>query len=611
MSRTDLTRFVDTVRKHPVLTVVPCAIILCVTLAAVAGTTWYLTGDFSHTEFLVRAIPRHPPLIGVAARVQDLGSTPGPSMAYLLYPFYKLFGSTAFALVASVDLLHLAAIAGAVIVAKRVGGTSIAVLMSLSLTATTLALAPRFFLEPWNVWVPVFAFALFLVLVWGLVCEHLALLPIAVAVGSHCVQTHISYTVLVTGLLAGTVAWLGWLWWRTDRLDDRHPLRWLLIATATMIIAWLPPVIEQLRPGTGNLRKLFHQFSDPGAPFVGSRAAIKAMIGRFNLFGPWIIDAQKDPRSTPNYIGFVLFVALIGVAARWAWKRRERVELSLYAVLGAATVLGLFSTMRIFGVFFEYVIRWMLPLVALWIATALWSCWLTWRARPADSRVDQRKLVAVGVAAACACAATGIGVARAATAEVPYLRDSRITGVLAGQLETSLDPGIPYQINEVDPVALGSVAFGLALELEKQHHIHAGVGPWGVAGVTPFRVVDDNEAEAVLWYVASDPEIAAFSAIPGAVVRASFDVRTLREAQLSDQLQAQLLQVLCSAGRPDLRDLLFTRWGHTLLTFMTDLPAEAAPLLQQYSDLRMPAAVIELPVGIDGYLVKAQPPGEC
>ena len=611
MSRTDLTRFVDTVRKHPVLTVVPCAIILCVTLAAVAGTTWYLTGDFSHTEFLVRAIPRHPPLIGVAARVQDLGSTPGPSMAYLLYPFYKLFGSTAFALVASVDLLHLGAIAGAVIVAKRVGGTSIAVLMSLSLTATTLALAPRFFLEPWNVWVPVFAFALFLVVVWGLVCEHLALLPIAVAVGSHCVQTHISYTVLVTGLLAGTVAWLGWLWWRTDRLDDRHPLRWLLIATATMIIAWLPPVIEQLRPGTGNLRKLFHQFSDPGAPFVGSRAAIKAMIGRFNLFGPWIIDAQKDPRSTPNYIGFVLFVALIGVAARWAWKRRERVELSLYAVLGAATVLGLFSTMRIFGVFFEYVIRWMLPLVALWIATALWSCWLTWRARPADSRVDQRKLVAVGVAAACACAATGIGVARAATAEVPYLRDSRITGVLAGQLETSLDPGIPYQINEVDPVALGSVAFGLALELEKQHHIHAGVGPWGVAGVTPFRVVDDNEAEAVLWYVASDPEIAAFSAIPGAVVRASFDVRTLREAQLSDQLQAELLQVLCSAGRPDLRDLLFTRWGHTLLTFMTDLPAEAAPLLQQYSDLRMPAAVIELPVGIDGYLVKAQPPGEC
>ena len=97
-------------------------------------------------------------------------------------------------------MLHLAAIAGCVVLAKRIGGLSIAAFMALTLTATTMAVAPRFFLEPWNVWVPVFAFALFLVLVWGLVCEHVALLPIAVAVGSHCVQTHISYTVLVTGL---------------------------------------------------------------------------------------------------------------------------------------------------------------------------------------------------------------------------------------------------------------------------------------------------------------------------------------------------------------------------------------------------------------------------
>ena len=615
MIRTATARFADAIRRYPILAVVPAVIILCVTLASVAGATWYLTGDFSHTEFLVRAIPRHPPLIGVAARVKDLGSTPGPSMAYLLYPFYKVFGSTAFAMVSAVDLLHFAAIAGAVLVAKRVGGASIAVLTASSLTVVAVALAPRFFLEPWNVWVPVFAFALFLVLVWGLVCEHLALLPIAVAVGSHCVQTHISYTVLVGGLLGGTVAWLGWVWWRTDRLDERHPLRWLLIGSATLIVAWLPPVIEQLQPGTGNLRKLYHQFSDPGEPFVGARAAIKAMIGRFNLLGPWIADAQKDPRSTPNYLGFVLFAALVVVSARWAWKRRDRIELSLYAVLVAATVLGFVSTTRIFGVFFEYVIRWMLPLVALWIATCVWSCWLTWRARaqldPARSFDDRRMQIVAGVVVVCAFAATSIGVVRASTAQVPYQRDSAITGVLAAQLETSLDPTTRYQINEVDPVALGSVAFGLALELEKHQRVHAGVGPWGVAGVTPFRVVRADQAGSTLWYVASQPVIDAFTALPGAVVEASFDPRSTDEAQRSDQLQADLLQVLCEAGRDDLRTLLFTRWGHTLLTFMTDLPPEAKTLLHQYSDLRLPAAVIELPVGVDGYLVTPQPPGTC
>ena len=99
---------------------------------------------------------------------------------------------------------------------------------------------------------------------------------------------------------------------------------WLVIATATVIVCWLPPVIEQLHPGTGNMRKLYHQFTDPGEPFVGVRAAIRAMVGRFNIVGPWVIDAQKDPRSPPNYVGFVVFVVLVAASARWAAPRPGR-----------------------------------------------------------------------------------------------------------------------------------------------------------------------------------------------------------------------------------------------------------------------------------------------
>jgi hypothetical protein len=585
---------------------VPCALILVVTLASVAGSSWYLTGDFAHTEFLVRAIPDHFPLIGVAARVQQQGSTPGPSMAYLLYPFYKLFGSSPFALVAAVNVLHIAAIAAAVLLAKRIGGTSIAAFTALSLTATTMALAPTFFLEPWNVWVPVFAFALFLVLVWGLVCEHLVLLPLAVAVGSHCVQTHISYTLLVGGLLAGTVTWLAWLWWRSDRLAGRHPLRWLLISVGVLIVAWLPPVIEQLHPGTGNLRKIYHQFTDPGAPFVGVAAATKAMIGRFNLFGPWIIDAHKEPVTSPNYIGFVLFAVLVGAALRWAWKRRERVELSLHAVLAAATLLGFVSTMRIFGKFYEYVVQWMSPLVSMWIAASVWSCWLTWRQREAPAESEGTAIAGVAAVVTCAVLITAIGVVRAVGAEIPYRRDSAITGALSRQLEASLDANVRYQINEFDPVALGSVAFGIALEMER-HHVDAGVGPWGANGVMPFRVVSDQQAGSTLWYVATNPVIDAFAELPGAVVRASVDVRTDAEMQRSDQLETELLQTLCASGREDLRPLLFARWGHTGLSLVPDLPADALSLLLQYDALRQPAAVVELPVGVNGYDVAPQP----
>jgi len=579
---------------------VPAALILIVTLGAVAGSTWLLTGDFSHTEFMVRAIPRHPPLIGVAARGKDLGSTPGPSMAYLLYPFYKLFGSSAFGLAAAVDVLHLAGIAGAVVVARRVGGTSIAAFVALTLTATSMAVAPRFFLEPWNVWVPVFAFAFFLVLVWGLVCEHVAMLPIAVAVGSHCIQTHISYTVLVTGLLAGVALWLGYLWWRTDRLDDHHPLRWLLISVGVFVIAWLPPVIEQLQPGTGNLRKLYDTFSNPDEPVVGVRAAIKAFVGRFNLFGPWIIDAHKNPRSTPSYVGFVLFVILVGVSAWWSWKRRDRVELSLFAVLSGATILGLISTTRIFGPFFDYVIRWMSPLVAMWIAASLWSCWLTWKARrPAEASEGPPTRIAAALIAVAALV-TVIGITRAADAAVPYQRDSALTKELSAQLERSLDPSSRYQINDIDPVSLGSVAYGLALELGRRG-VDAGVGPWGKAGVMPFRVVDDAHADSTLWYVAGEPAIEAIAALPGAQVDAFSDVRSPDDVKRSDALEAQILQMLCDVGHPELRPVLFARWGHTTLAFNPEVPPEAKVLLDQYTELRQPAAVVELPVGVSGY----------
>jgi hypothetical protein len=203
-----------------------------------------------------------------------------------------------------------------------------------------------------------------------------------------------------------------------------------------------------------------------------------------------------------------------------------------------------------------------------------------------------------------------IGVVRAASAEVPYRRDSAITGALSAQLEQSLDPAATYQINEFDPVALGSPAFGLALELER-HDFRAGVGPWGESGVMPFRVVTDDHATATLWYVATSPVITAFASLPGAVVRARYDVRTGDEAKRADQLEEQLVQTLCSTGRPELAGLPWARWGDTAIALASGLSPEVEPILKRYTDLRQPAAVIELPVGVNGYEVTAKPPRTC
>jgi len=60
-------------------------------------------------------------------------------------------------------------------------------------------------------------------------------------------------------------------------------------------------------------------------------------------------------------------------------------------------------------------------------------------------------ITGVAIGAALMTAVTVVGVARATSAEIPYKRDSTLTGELSAQLERSLDPigrqhGDPFEI---------------------------------------------------------------------------------------------------------------------------------------------------------------------
>ncbi len=595
-----MTRLASAIRQ-PLWYCVPALTVMIGSVLFVFGDQWALTGDFSHTEFLVRGIPSHPPLIGVAARVRDFGSTPGPSMAYALAPGYNLFGRSAWALAASTALLHGAALVASVAVARRVAGALAAACLALSLFVMSMSFGPRFFLEPWNVWVPVFAFVLFVVLVWGVLCGHTKMLPWALVVGSHCVQTHISYTVLVTGLAILAVGWVIWRDVVAVGGDRRRGLRWLGVSAAAFAAMWALPMIEQLQTGTGNLRKVYEQFSDPELAAIGPRAAIKAMVSRFNLFGPWVANADRDPLASPNLIGFALFVLLAAVGVWCAWRRRLDVEIRLYAVLSAATGLGLLSTSRIFGQFFEYVIRWMAPLVAIWVAAAAWSIARTFKLAELSARR------AAPACAAALVALSAVAMVTTSSAEVPYRVDSDITLALAAQTAPRLPPDSRYQINEYDVVSLGSPAFGLQLELEKRGR-RDGVGEWGRSGVKEFRVVTRGAADGELWYVSTTAVIETFAALPGAEVVAEFDVRSADERARSAELWSEVVEALCRAGRADLLPSMTMRWGFTSLDLRADLPKGLRGPLRELAALRQPAAVVVVPVGVVDTSISVSPP---
>ena len=56
---------------------------------------------------------------------------------------------------------------------------------------------------------PLLAFFLFLVLVWSVLCDDLVALPVAVVIGSYCLQSEIEYSLVVVAMLALAVGLAG------------------------------------------------------------------------------------------------------------------------------------------------------------------------------------------------------------------------------------------------------------------------------------------------------------------------------------------------------------------------------------------------------------------
>lgn len=573
--------------RHPILA--PSLLALVVMSPAVVavlsnvGVDWYPTGDVSHTELMLRSLPRHPPLVGVAARVGsifDQGATPGPSMAYLLYPVYMIFGRTSWAVLVSTLTLHVAAVAATLVLVRRWADGRTAVVVALAVGVVTRALAPRFFLEPWNVWVPLFAYGLFLVLVWGVFAGHSRAIPWVFAVGYHCIQTHISYVPIVGVALIVVVVFAV----STLRSELGRPVATTGIVTAVM---WFPPVVEQFQSGTGNLRRLWEHFTSPESATVGMRAAVKAVAGEFNLLGPFVAGPGKAPYDSPDVLGLVLFVALIAIGA-WAVRGRRPLS-TLFGVVGASSVVGLVATSRVFGEFYDYVIRWMWIQAALLAAVSVAAL-----LHRLDGRRSARVIIAV---VAIAGGLSVMGSIDAAGARPPYRADSRIVAGLAPQLDAALsETDAEMILRWHDPASLGGTSFGIVLEMEKRG-VDIHVEPWAGAAARRHRVLVESEADTVLWLVTGPENIAAFAAREDAVKLAETDPRSPAEVVESDRLRDRIEEMMIEAEHPEWIDLLDSQYGHMQILLFTPITDELFEAAARYSEIRLPTAVFEVPVG--------------
>ena len=221
-------------------------------MVSLLGRHWYATSDRALELLRVTDVGgSHTPLLGAWSRWG--WAHPGPLLFWLLAPFYRVFGQTG--VLIGMAILNLACMLAAVLIGYRRGGARLAVLVGLMVALLAHGVDAQV-VDPWNPWAAFFPFVVFLLLVWSVLCDDLVMLPIAVAVGSFSVQTHVGYLPIVAGLLVLSVcAVVGRVARNFPPAERRRSLRWLAIAAGVGVLVWLPAIVDQLSGGN-NLRAL-------------------------------------------------------------------------------------------------------------------------------------------------------------------------------------------------------------------------------------------------------------------------------------------------------------------------------------------------------------------
>jgi hypothetical protein len=612
----------DTGRRAPLLALALLAILcvpLAVAVAVLHGPRWYPLLDLAQTELRVRDVGgSHTPLVGLAGRIQaygQQGSHPGPLSFLALWPVYKVFGSSSWALQVASVALHAAAMAGILAVAHRRGGARLALAFGAVLAVLLHAYGTGVFVEPWNPYMPVLWWLLFLLAVWSVLCGDVPMLPVAVFAGSFCMQTHVSYLGLVGGMAALTA--LAVMAWAIPRGDHRPGLRrllkWTAASAALGVLLWLPPIIDQATNDPGNAAMIVENFRDPSDEPIGLRTGVELVAVHLNVWRLLTSDLGTSGSMIPAALLLAAWAASIVVA----WRLRDQALLRLHAVVGAALVLGVISASQILGELWYYLALWAWGIAALVVVATVWTFAAAVHRRGAgapdggapdgDARPTGRwspdavaRAGAIGLALVFA-AWTALFVNDAAHAEAPAARQSLLLSRLAPATEGALARDIAgtggrdgrYLVTWTDPVAIGATGFGLLLELERQG-FDVGVAEPYKRGAVEHRVLDPSDATGQVHLAVGEAAMRAAEDQPGAVVVGEADLRTEADIERYEELKDSVTAELEAVGAEDMIPALDTALMAVAIDQRVDVDTRED--IAEMADIGQPAAVVVTPM---------------
>lgn len=586
--------------------------IIVAVIAMLSGDAWFPAGDMAQAELHMRGFLSNPPLVGAAGRIVSdsglQGSHPGPGLWVAMLPVYLLGGRSSHALLAAAASVHIVSVIIAVRLAVHRGGRLLAMLTALAALVVIRASGSDFMIEPWNPWLAILPFMIFIFLVGELVApmgsarqKQLALVG-AIVVGSYCIQCHAGYAVLVVGALAAAVV----VWvrdeYRSQDLTGHQPWsrvrQGLIFGLTALLVVWLPVVIDQLRRKPGNVSILLEHFVSPSEPAMGVTQAAKIIATQFNLFGLWLSGPGADAPAEgwARYIGCLLMVSLWF----WAtWKVRKADQSAMFRwqmMMAGFVLLGSFSILRIFGPYYEYTVRWFWILSVVTATTSVFFLVRMYRLleRVRISRVSFQAigtgawLILVGVVIVSA-------VQTADRVKLPGKTESRILADLIPEVVQNLDQDARYLLKMYDPYTLDATGFGSVLELERQG-FDVGVEFFRAAAALPHRVRDENDVDTILWVVVG-PAIKRADADPALTKLGEANPRSEDEEVLAQSLLIDVAAMLTAAGRDDLVAALEVP-GASLIFAEPPLPDEIATVVRTFISLGQPVAMYSVAPGV-------------
>jgi hypothetical protein len=439
----------------------------------------------------------------------------------------------------------------------------------------------------------------FLIAVWSVWCEDFVTLPILVFAASFCLQTHISYAGLASGLSGLTALWLVWClrkrW--SDRDARRSLLGWIGASAVLGVLLWLPPVIQQLTGENGNLRILYGHFTDPPEEAVGFGVGIRVLLVHLN---PWRLVSGNDAMYGATLPG-ALFALTWAASAAVAWRLREqaRALVRLDLVIGIALVLAFISASRIFGFLWFYLVLWSWSITVLMLVAIGWSiALLVGNASSKQSR-STWAAVGLGVVVVVMVVALASFTVESAQAEAPDAGLSEMLRILVPPAAHQLDardvpgggPDGKYLVTWTDPISIGAAGFGLLDALDRRG-FDVGVGPEFASSMTRGRSFFRNEATGEIHLAIGPKAIAEWRAKPAAV-ELSHERPSAADRAKYQRLRAKAIRQLRAAGLPAIipviDDSLF------MASIQTTIPDDARKTIEQMLEIRQPAAIFVEP----------------